>query len=132
MIEGGCLCGEVRYAVDSEITDVSHCHCAMCRKHHGAAFATYGEAGRKNLHWIQGEEKINVYRSSAHLERLFCSVCGSSLLCREDTEPNTVYLALGTVDADPGCRPEYHIWVGSKAPWYSITDDLPQFEESED
>jgi len=131
MIEGGCLCGKVRYAVDNEITDVSHCHCAACRKVHGAAFGTYGAAGREHFRWLKGEEQVTVYRSSAHLERLFCNPCGSTLLCHSDDEPNTEYIALGTVDGDPGCRPTYHIWVGSKAPWYSITDDLPQFDEDE-
>jgi hypothetical protein len=131
MIEGGCLCGEVRYSVNSAFTDVSHCHCAMCRKHHGAAFATYGEAERSNFHWLQGEEQVIVYRSSAQLERLFCGLCGSSLLCRADEEPGAVYVALGTLDDDPGCRATYHIWAGSKAPWYLITDDLPQFETEE-
>jgi len=100
----------------------------MCRKHHGAAFATYGAAEKSHFHWLQGEEQINVYRSSAQLERLFCSVCGSSLLCQTDEEPDIVYLALGTLDDDPGCRPAYHIWVGSMAPWHTITDDLPRFE----
>ncbi len=128
MIEGGCLCGAVRYQIDTAITDVSHCHCTMCRKHHGAAFATYGAAEKSHFHWLQGEEQINVYRSSAQLERLFCSVCGSSLLCQTDEEPDIVYLALGTLDDDPGCRPAYHIWVGSMAPWHTITDDLPRFE----
>ncbi len=131
MIEGGCLCGAVRYQIDTAITDVSHCHCTMCRKHHGAAFATYGAAERNHLHWLQGEEKISVYRSSAQLERLFCSLCGSSLLCQTDEEPNVVYLALGTLDDDPGCRPAYHIWVGSMAPWHTITDDLPRFQAEE-
>lgn len=131
MIEGGCLCGEIRYTIDNTITDVSHCHCAMCRKHHGAAFATYGVAERKHFHWLQGEEKINIYRSSGQLERLFCSACGSSLLCRTSEEPDAVYVALGTIDDDPGCRPGYHIWVDSKAPWYLITDDLPRFGKEE-
>jgi hypothetical protein len=131
MTEGGCLCGTVRYQVDNAISDVSHCHCAMCRKHHGAAFATFGVAARDHFHWLQGEEHISVYRSSAQLERLFCSDCGSSLLCQTDEEPDVVYLTLGTLDGDPGCRPAYHIWVGSKAPWHTITDDLPQHDKEE-
>lgn len=132
MIDGGCLCGKVRYRIDDAITDVSHCHCSMCRKMHGAAFATYGSVNREHLHWLNGEEQIAVYRSSADLERKFCSQCGSTLLCHADDEPDIDYIALGTVDGDPGCRPAYHIWVGSQAPWYSITDDLPRFDESED
>jgi hypothetical protein len=131
MVEGGCLCGEIRYRVDNAITDVSHCHCGMCRKHHGAAFATFGEAAREHFHWLHGEDKINVYCSSAQLERWFCNACGSSLLCRTDEEPDIMYLALGTLDDDPGSLPAYHIWVGSKAPWYEITDDLPRFEEED-
>jgi hypothetical protein len=131
MIEGGCLCGAVRYQVNDSIKDVSHCHCAMCRKHHGAAFATFGVAERNHFHWLQGEQQISIYRSSTQLERLFCGRCGSSLLCRTDEEPDIVYLTLGTLDDDPGCRPAYHIWVGSMAPWHTITDDLPQFEAEE-
>jgi hypothetical protein len=131
MIEGGCLCGAVRYQVNAAIKDVSHCHCAMCRKHHGAAFATFGVAERNHFHWLQGEQQISIYRSSTQLERLFCGRCGSSLLCRTDEEPDIVYLTLGTLDDDPGCRPAYHIWVGSMAPWHTITDDLPQFEAEE-
>jgi len=132
MIDGGCLCGNIRYTIDDVITDVSHCHCSMCRKIHGAAFATYGAVQREHLRWLSGEEHIAVYRSSADMERMFCSLCGSTLLCHADDEPDVEYIALGTVDGDPGCRAAYHIWVGSKAPWYSITDDLPRFDKAED
>lgn len=132
MIEGGCLCGEVRYAIDGAITDVSHCHCSMCRKMHGAAFATYGTVRREQLLWSNGEQQVATYSSSGNLDRMFCNRCGSTLMCRSNDEPDVDYIALGTVDGDPGCRPAYHIWVGSKAPWYEITDDLPRFEESDD
>ena len=131
MIEGGCLCRKVRYTIDGAITDISHCHCSMCRKMHGAAFATYGAVQRKHFRWLNGKEHITVYRSSPELERTFCSLCGSSLLCHEFDEPDVEYIALGTVDGDPGCRPAYHIWVGSMAPWHLITDDLPRFDKSE-
>jgi hypothetical protein len=33
---------------------------------------------------------------------------------------------------DPGIRPSAHIFVGSKAPWFTITDDLPQYREHAD
>ena len=132
MIEGGCLCGKVRYAIDGEITEVSHCHCSMCRKMHGAAFVTFGAVQRTDLRWLNGAERVAEYRSSADLIRKFCRHCGSSLLCHSDAEPDVDYIALGTVDGDPGCRPAFHIWVGSMAPWYTITDELPRFGASED
>ena len=128
MIEGGCLCDKVRYRIDGEITDVSHCHCAMCRKAHGAAFGTYGAVQQEQSHWTVGPDLIKTFSSSADMDRTFCSHCGSTFQTIYKPEPDMMYLALGTVDGDPGCRPEYHIYVGSIAPWYAITDDLAQYE----
>ena len=128
MIEGGCLCGKVRYVVDGDIGQVSHCHCAMCRKIHGAAFGTYGAIRTDQFRWTAGEASVKSYRSSAIVERTFCEHCGSTLRCNYSTEPGVYYLTLGTVDGDPGCRPDIHIFTGSKAPWFEITDAVPQFD----
>ena len=64
MLEGGCLCGEVRYAVDGEIGQVSHCHCSMCRRIHGAAFGTYGAVPKENFRWVSGADSVKTYPSS--------------------------------------------------------------------
>ena len=128
MIEGGCLCGQIRYRIDGAFTDASNCHCAMCRKVTGAAFGTFGEVRCTDLHWISGQELIQTYRSSGAVMRTFCKNCGSTLQANYESEPEVSYLALGTVDDDPGCRPKYHIFVGSKACWLDITDNLPQNE----
>ena len=101
MIEGGCLCGRIRYAVDGEIGEVSHCHCSMCRRIHGAAFATYGAVPRENFRWVSGAGTVKRYRSSTTLERTFCGNCGSTLQAILETEPDVIYLALGTTDGDP-------------------------------
>lgn len=128
MIEGGCLCGEVRYAVDGEIGQVSHCHCAMCRRIHGAAFGTYGAVPKENFRWVSGAESVKTYPSSETLHRTFCSHCGSTLQAFLLAEPDVVYVALGTTDGDPKLETAIHIFVGSKAPWHEITDDLPQYD----
>ena len=128
MIEGACLCGKIRYAVDGDIGEVSHCHCSMCRRVHGAAFGTYGAVPKENFRWLSGSEFVKLYRSSDTLDRTFCSNCGSTLQAILESEPDVIYLALGTTNDDPQCRPSMHIFVGSKAPWYEITDDLPQYE----
>ena len=49
---GSCLCGAVQYSVDKIEKQMAHCHCTMCRKFHGAAFATFGEARTENFHWV--------------------------------------------------------------------------------
>ena len=128
MIEGGCLCGKVRYSVQGEIGQVSHCHCAMCRRIHGAAFGTYGAVPREHFAWTAGKEFVKTFRSSDVMQRTFCAECGSTLQALFAPEPDVIYLTLGTTDGVPGCRPDVHIFVGSKAPWFEITDDLPQHD----
>ena len=129
MIEGGCLCGGVRYQVSGAIGQVANCHCTMCQKVHGAAFGTYAELRRSDVKWTLGDALVKHYPSSDGVERLFCKRCGSTLQFLFDLEPEMVYVTLGTMDGDPGVRPEVHIFAGSRAPWYDITDDLPQFDE---
>jgi hypothetical protein len=130
MLHGGCLCGAVRYEIDGLIRHISHCHCSMCRKFHGAAFATYATFAAKRFRLASGADRITAYRSSDHGTRSFCQTCGSSLFWAYDTHPELVALALGTLDDDPGGRPTAHIYVGSKAPWFEITDALPQHEKN--
>ena len=79
---GSCQCGRVKYEVASEIEGVSHCHCSMCRKAHGAAFATYGSVRHEHHRFTQGEEALREYQSSAHVIRTFCSSCGAPMLWR--------------------------------------------------
>jgi len=128
MLHGSCLCSGVRYEIDALVADMTNCHCGMCRKAHGAAFATFATAKGRDFRYTQGEELVETYKSSSELDRAFCRVCGSSLLV---IEPKTgdVFVAAGTLDDDPGIRLESHIFVGSKAPWHDILDDKPTFDE---
>jgi hypothetical protein len=127
MIEGSCLCGAVRYEC-SDPTLSLNCHCSRCRKWQGSAFASVLRVPLATLRIVAGEESITRYASSPGAERCFCKVCGSSLFTiRGDL--GRVHVRLGTVDGDPGMRPSGHIFVGSKAPWFEITDDLPQHDE---
>ena len=128
MLHGSCLCSGVRYQIDGSVEDMTNCHCGMCRKAHGAAYATVVTAQGKDFRYTHGEELVDTYKSSPELERAFCRVCGSSLVV---SEPKTgeVFVAAGTLDDDPGIRLESHIFVGSKAPWLDILDDEPRFDE---
>ena len=126
-LPGGCLCGGVRYEVDGPLAEASHCHCSMCRRFHGAAFATYVSVEVEKFHWLRGEDLVCVYESNPGAGWAFCRVCGSSLGLPRGGK--LASLAVGCLDDDPGTRPAYHMFVGSKAPWYEITDALPQFME---
>ena len=127
-IEGACLCGSVRYEASGDLSDAGNCHCSMCRKAHGAAYATFVTAQGKDFRFTRGEELVETYKSSAELDRVFCRICGSSLVILEPKR-GEVYPTAGTLDEDPGIRLESHIFVGSKAPWLDILDDKPTFDE---
>jgi hypothetical protein len=101
----------------------------MCRRWHGTAFRTRAGVRKRDFRFVRGEELITEYRSSGDTVKRFCRVCGSPLVNSWDPDPENYGLALGTLATDPGKRAVCHIFVGSKAPWYEITDALPQFAE---
>lgn len=129
MFEGACLCGEIHYRVDAEIEEVSHCHCSMCRQIHGAAFGTYAGVKSAGFQWLSGVSKLKAYTSSPGVKRIFCSNCGSTLQALFDWEPGMIYLTLGTVRGNPAHPEPFHIFVASKAPWFTITDGFTQYGE---
>jgi hypothetical protein len=125
MIRGSCLCGGVKFRINGTLSLARHCHCSMCRKAQGAAFRTRASANAVEFEWVQGESLVTFYESSPGNHRGFCRVCGSPIVTKFD---NAAYygVPLGALDDDPGVRPELHVHVASKAPWFTITDDLPQ------
>ncbi len=123
MATGSCLCGTVQFSVSEAATDMSHCHCSICRKFHGSLFATYYNA--TNLKVIDGKDAIATYESSPGFTRTFCNRCGSPLP-EQSNQGDEVFIPAGIMDDDPGVRPTSHIFVESKADAYTITDDLPQ------
>jgi hypothetical protein len=137
-LRGSCLCGGVKFEVTGPVERASNCHCSKCRKQHGAAFRSRARIRRLDLRWIQGEDLVKFYESTPGSFRGFCSVCGSPIINKFDERsrsagwrPSAVEeygIALATLDDDPGVRPQAHLFVGSKAPWFEITDDLPQHD----
>ena len=95
---------------------------------HGAAFATFAGVARNGFRYLSGESDVTIYASSKALDRVFCSHCGTNIMVSTKDESGAIYLSMGAIDGDPPRPPGYHIYVGSKASWYEIQDDLPQFE----
>ena len=126
-VRGSCLCGRIRYEIDAPLGTTVHCHCSMCRKAQGSAFRTRAAVARSSFQWRGGEELLTRYESSPGTFRCFCSICGSPLASFFTDDPGTIGLPLGALDDDPGVRAVCHVHVASKAPWYEITDTLPQF-----
>jgi len=129
MIKGGCECGSVQYEVNGELTEFCHCHCSVCRKLHGAAFVTWGGVARDAFSYTSGANDVKAYAFSENADSIFCVHCGSRLLVDYKPEREMLYITLGTVMGDVACPPGFHQFVGSKAPWFEISDDLPQYDE---
>jgi hypothetical protein len=139
VIRGSCLCGGVQFEIAGPPSGASNCHCSLCRKQHGAAFRSRARIAKADFNWMQGEELVTFYESTPGVLRGFCRVCGSPIVNkfaagspvakRNPDAPSQYGIALATLDDDPGVRPAAHIFVSSNAPWFTITDDLPQFPD---
>jgi hypothetical protein len=127
MLSGKCECGAVRYRVADEFLYAANCHCSNCRAATGSAFKAFAGIEREKLQVVAGEDSLFVWGLD-DLNNTRCAVCGSFLfsVVRDGAY---VHVALGSLVDAPSIRPTEHIFVGSKAPWFEITDDLPQMQE---
>jgi hypothetical protein len=126
-LNGKCLCGAVRYTVADEFLYAANCHCSNCRRATGSAFKPFAGIEREKFNIVGGADRITFYGDAAgHDAR--CGACGS-LLYSLVRNGSYVHVAMGTLIDEPAIRPSKHIFVGSKAPWYTISDGLPQSEE---
>ena len=128
IVKGSCLCGGIRYEIDGRIGPALNCHCSMCRKVTGSAYRARVAFPSRSFRWTAGENLLSRYVSSKGTRRTFCSVCGLPLISLFDDNPDTIGLAMGTLDDDPGVRPALHVFVGSKAEWFEISDELPRYD----
>lgn len=128
-LTGRCLCGGIAYEIHGDLGPIFNCHCSLCRRWHGSAFRTRAAVETSNFRWTKGEELLSRYHSSDAVIKTFCSVCGSNLISILEDNPDFIGLPLGGLEQDPGSGPIANIFVGSKAPWYQITDGLPQYDE---
>ena len=129
MISARCLCESVRFELHGKFGPLAYCHCSMCQRANGSAFGANAPVRAKYLKWIGGRELITEYESSPGKFLAFCSMCGSPIYSRRTAEPDSFRIRLGTLDGDLERRALAHFWVSSKAPWFEITDDLPQYAE---
>jgi hypothetical protein len=118
----------VRFEVEPPFRRASHCHCSRCRKHSGTFGLTQGRVARERFRLLAGEELLRVFRPDGGAAKVFCSVCGSSLFGGDWPEGDEVSIRLGSLDGDPGIRPQYHSFVDSRAPWDELPEDgLPRY-----
>lgn len=131
-IRGGCLCGGVRFELDRLVGPFELCHCNRCRKTSGSAFFAAIGARSEDFRWLSGESLVVRYEAPLlhhppPYRSSFCRRCGAPV---PDPDPDGGFfeIAAGTLDDDPGLLPDKHIFVELRAPWFEITDELPQLD----
>ena len=127
MLRGSCECGAVRYEVEDAFGYAMNCHCSRCRAATGSAFKAFAGIERDKLTVTEGDDLLMVFGED-DLNDTRCAECGS-LLYSVVREGGWVHVAMGSLVDDPSIRPSEHIYVGSKAPWFEITDELTQNDE---
>jgi len=127
MLTGRCYCGAVQYEVADAFKYAANCHCTNCRRATGAAFKPFAGIERERLRVTHGEDRLLRFGDDTNHD-VRCAACGSFLysIVRDGAY---VHVAMGSLADTPSIRPAHHIFVGSKAPWFPITDDLPQYDE---
>jgi len=125
-LSGKCFCGAVEYAVDDAFVYAANCHCSDCRRTTGSAFKPFAGIPCEKLALTKGANGLLIHGSPEN-HNAHCRACGS-LLYSLVREAAWVHVAMGTLVDAPTIRPTHHIFVGSKAPWYEITDGLPQYQ----
>ena len=127
LLNGRCECGAVQYRVADEFLYAGNCHCSNCRASTGSAFKPFAGIEREKLELVTGADTLLVWGDETG-NHTRCGICGS-LLFSVVRDGAYVHVALGSLRDAPSLRPANHIMVGSKAPWFEITDQLPQYEE---
>lgn len=129
-LNGGCLCGAVRYVCSGEPARFYHCHCRRCRKASGTGHATNFMLKPGEVDWLQGEDRLGRYKvpDAERFATCFCQTCGSPLP-RVVPELGLVVIPAGSLDSEPPLRPQARIFWDSRADWSCAAGDLPVFAE---
>ncbi len=126
--EGSCLCGAVKFKVAGELGEMMNCHCTHCRKSHGAAFATYIEVPWSRFEFVKGKDHLTTFKTDSSTKRSFCKTCGSIVVCFADSDKTNLEISASVLDTPTDLKPAYDIYVRSKASWYDITGNRPQYK----
>ncbi|MEW6635059.1 MAG: GFA family protein, partial [Pseudomonadota bacterium] len=125
---GGCLCGEIRYRV-SVAPRVHYCHCDMCRRTTGSAFAVLGWVPVAGLSWLTGEPTER--RSSPIARRSFCLSRGTPLTLAYDANPYEIAIHIGSFDDPVELEPRHNYGSSQRLGWVCCGIDLPHRDTEE-
>ena len=122
-LQGGCLCSAVRFEITSPFLSAGYCHCTHCQRRTGTASSANGRVPQEGCQILKGAEQLRSYQPEGGVPKLFCASCGSALFSGDPFSDAEVAVRLGTLDRDPGIRPQYRQFVDSATSWEPIPED---------
>ena len=128
LVTGSCLCGAITYEVEIIPDKIYNCHCSLCRKAHGAAYATQVFAKGESLKLLKGQAYLQEYQRTFGI-RVFCSQCGANLMNYAPDKSVYLSVALSNVDSALDLKPVAHAFAASKAPWCELAEGIPAYDE---
>lgn len=131
MYTGSCLCGAIKVELKGAISHIIHCHCSLCRKNSGTAYATNGFINTSEFTVIDPSNKLGFYEFKAGKKRHFCSVCASPIYSSNAENPAQLRIRLGLIDSPISERPMSHNFMSSKANWDNLDAELPRYDNFE-
>jgi hypothetical protein len=130
-LQGGCLCGAVRFEITAPLRSAGYCHCTNCQRRTGTGSSANGRVPRAGFRLLQGTAELRAFEPPTGVPKLFCATCGSALFSGDPLGDEEVAVRLGALDRDPGIRPQYRQFVDSAAPWEPVPeDDLRRYPRS--
>jgi hypothetical protein len=130
ILEGGCLCGAVRYRAEGRPYHITHCHCTLCRRASGAPFVTWFSVPAQGFSFVQGTPSR--FASTPAALRTFCAACGTPLTFQLLAERDEIDVTLCSLDDPNVLIPEDHTYIRSRLRCIVLADGLPQFATTRD
>ena len=127
-LSGECLCGAVAYEYHGPNGNLVHCHCSECRKWHAAAFRSRITIDSKFFKWTRGENQVQQYAHTENVTKTFCKVCGSGLITIYPKRDHLLGMPVAAAQGEFNAQRAFHIFTANKAAFYTINDQLPQYE----
>ncbi|MAB98137.1 MAG: hypothetical protein CMK71_08720 [Pseudomonadaceae bacterium] len=126
-LEGGCLCGSLRYTVEGEPLMAAICHCTMCRRAHAAPAVAWALYRQEQVAFTQGQTTL--YASSEDAQRGFCATCGTQITFTATFLPGLIDISVGSLDTPQLIEPTLHYWHAEHLAWAEFADALPRYPE---
>ena len=122
-LQGGCLCGAVRFELTAPFLLAGYCHCTHCQRRTGTGASANGRVPQEGFRLLAGAEQLRSFKPPTGVPKLFCATCGSALFSGDPFSDRQVAVRLGALDGDPGIRPQFRQFVDSAAPWEPLPED---------